>query len=434
MTSAGRRLQGHSLLLRMLYICRTQAYTCWNTATGARQNNYGTRIDHILAAGMITRCTTDSCITASDTRLEAEEAAGPGAALPLAAVPVQIAASGSAGALQAADTAADNTPAAAPATSSINILIACDIMAHFEGSDHAPVWVDVAIPVQLLPCGNAKILPGSGSSMFTGRQASLKGWLQKQQTQQEPTVQQRPLQQQQQNLQQGNGLQQHSSSSSGKTLGAAGKRKQAGLPQPSSSKRPAGQGSMLSFVRQPPASSGDIGSQKAATGMMDGGPAAAAVSAPGAAAGVCQTDMQGPCIHPLGQQSQGSAATMQSFRVGDSQQQPLSTAHQQQQQQLPGCQQQVVAASAGDDPAYVQQALDNRQRQAKVAWQQISRAMQPPLCRVHREVCVIRTVKKKGANFGRQFYVCARADGPPPVGRCDYFEWAGGEKKLKGSK
>jgi len=30
---------------------RQHAYTCWNTASGARTLNWGTRIDHILAAG-----------------------------------------------------------------------------------------------------------------------------------------------------------------------------------------------------------------------------------------------------------------------------------------------------------------------------------------------------------------------------------------------
>jgi len=30
---------------------RREAYTCWSTASGARINNYGTRIDLILAAG-----------------------------------------------------------------------------------------------------------------------------------------------------------------------------------------------------------------------------------------------------------------------------------------------------------------------------------------------------------------------------------------------
>ena len=32
-------------------LCRREAYSCWSTASSARVNNYGTRIDLILAAG-----------------------------------------------------------------------------------------------------------------------------------------------------------------------------------------------------------------------------------------------------------------------------------------------------------------------------------------------------------------------------------------------
>ncbi len=31
-------------------LTRLHAYTCWNTSSGARVNNYGSRIDHILVA------------------------------------------------------------------------------------------------------------------------------------------------------------------------------------------------------------------------------------------------------------------------------------------------------------------------------------------------------------------------------------------------
>lgn len=41
-----------ALLSKCSWMCRRQeAYTCWSTASGARINNYGTRIDLILAAG-----------------------------------------------------------------------------------------------------------------------------------------------------------------------------------------------------------------------------------------------------------------------------------------------------------------------------------------------------------------------------------------------
>lgn len=50
----------------------------------------------------------------------------------------------------------------------------------------------------------------------------------------------------------------------------------------------------------------------------------------------------------------------------------------------------------------------------------------PPLCKGHKEPCVERTVKKKGPNFNRKFFACARGDGSKtdPRARCDHFEWA----------
>lgn len=49
----------------------------------------------------------------------------------------------------------------------------------------------------------------------------------------------------------------------------------------------------------------------------------------------------------------------------------------------------------------------------------------PPKCRGHREPCVQRCVKKKGPNFNRKFWVCARGEGRSndPSARCDYFLW-----------
>ena len=49
-----------------------------------------------------------------------------------------------------------------------------------------------------------------------------------------------------------------------------------------------------------------------------------------------------------------------------------------------------------------QAALDSTQRQkdAAAAWREIHERMKPPKCPGHKEDCVIRTVKKKGPNFG----------------------------------
>lgn len=45
-------------------------------------------------------------------------------------------------------------------------------------------------------------------------------------------------------------------------------------------------------------------------------------------------------------------------------------------------------------------------------WQRIQQRMQNsiPLCKGHKEPCVARVVKKQGPNYGRRFYVCARAE------------------------
>ncbi|KAJ8359428.1 hypothetical protein SKAU_G00159530 [Synaphobranchus kaupii] len=50
---------------------------------------------------------------------------------------------------------------------------------------------------------------------------------------------------------------------------------------------------------------------------------------------------------------------------------------------------------------------------------------QPPLCKVHQEPCVLRTVRKAGANMGRRFFVCSRPQGHAsnPQARCNFFTW-----------
>jgi len=54
----------------------------------------------------------------------------------------------------------------------------------------------------------------------------------------------------------------------------------------------------------------------------------------------------------------------------------------------------------------------------------------PPLCKGHKEPCVLRTVKKDGPNKGKQFWVCCKPDGPNnnPESRCDSFVWVSSKK------
>ncbi|XP_065573588.1 DNA-(apurinic or apyrimidinic site) endonuclease 2-like [Artemia franciscana] len=60
------------------------------------------------------------------------------------------------------------------------------------------------------------------------------------------------------------------------------------------------------------------------------------------------------------------------------------------------------------------------------AWKKVLKGPpKPPKCKGHTESCLLRTVKKKGANYGRQFWVCPRGEGHAgdPQARCDFFQW-----------
>ena len=66
------------------------------------------------------------------------------------------------------------------------------------------------------------------------------------------------------------------------------------------------------------------------------------------------------------------------------------------------------------------------------SWKNLLKGPPPaPLCKGHKEPCLLRTVKKDSFNKGRQFYVCCRPEGhkSDPKARCDHFEWV--EKKKK---
>ncbi|GAB4848465.1 hypothetical protein Ancab_003169 [Ancistrocladus abbreviatus] len=92
-----------------------------------------------------------------------------------------------------------------------------------------------------------------------------------------------------------------------------------------------------------------------------------------------------------------------------------------------------ACASAKDQPMGTAPLEEDKKNAALLEWRKIQQRMQDsiPLCDGHREPCVTRVVKKQGPNFGRRFYVCARAEGPAsnPETRCDFFRWAASKSK-----
>lgn len=69
----------------------------------------------------------------------------------------------------------------------------------------------------------------------------------------------------------------------------------------------------------------------------------------------------------------------------------------------------------------------SQKRKDEVAlWKTILTGPRPaPLCSGHKEPCVLRTVKVKGPNQGKQFYCCAKPQGHSsnPQARCKFFKW-----------
>lgn len=60
------------------------------------------------------------------------------------------------------------------------------------------------------------------------------------------------------------------------------------------------------------------------------------------------------------------------------------------------------------------------------AWKSIlTGPLPPPLCPGHNEPCILKTVNKKGPNKNKKFYMCGRPEGTPgnPEHRCNFFQW-----------
>lgn len=62
---------------------------------------------------------------------------------------------------------------------------------------------------------------------------------------------------------------------------------------------------------------------------------------------------------------------------------------------------------------------------ASKMWKNLMTTPNTPSCAGHNELCVLRTVKKKGLNQGRKFWACPRGVGQSndPNAQCKHFAW-----------
>jgi hypothetical protein len=329
------------------------------------------------------------------------------------------------------------------------LITGCDIMVNFQGSDHAPVWADLAIPLAAMPAGHA-VPPSAASKLFPAKQQTIKLWLQ-------PKQQRQQLQQQQQHWQQ---LSQQAAAAG---MQAAPQANSAGCqPLPSTcapSEVAAAPGRIGGAMQLAQTSSRGASSGSGKSGSTVGKRRSDSQAAAGVSSKRGQRSLLG-----LGfkrQASQQAAQQPAAAVVPDQvvpaavvvQQEASALQSQQQQPQQPeqfACQQLVDfessqavaddalqariqkqrsqqeaqgASSASHGAAAVEQALQQHQQEASAAWQRISQKMQPPKCNC-KEPSVVRVSKKQNENYLRQFYTCARPAGPPGIGRCNFFQWA----------
>ncbi|XP_076362611.1 DNA-(apurinic or apyrimidinic site) endonuclease 2-like isoform X2 [Tachypleus tridentatus] len=80
--------------------------------------------------------------------------------------------------------------------------------------------------------------------------------------------------------------------------------------------------------------------------------------------------------------------------------------------------------------------INNQMEKQKQLWKSVLRGPQPPpLCKGHKEPCLLKTVKKQGPNNGRQFFTCAYPEGRAgnPEAKCNHFQWVN-PPKVKGKR
>lgn len=313
---------------RYFHPTRANAFTCWSTLTGARQTNYGTRIDYIFA----------------DHRLASEQFVG------------------------------------------------ADIMPEVEGSDHCPVWGQLSC--SLVPSTKPPPLCTRYLPEFAGKQQKLSHFFVKAEQNSILPEHRNPLPGSQEEEEKRENLNPTAQKSGQKRLSKSDFSVLKGKKTKTVKSSSNSQGSLLSFfkptvtnvvadtpVRQcekRPKLGGDTPSQLSQT---------------------ASTATEDVSVTPSGDTKLHNSPQLLSSAEENGQQTPITRLTPQ------------PAAKKGSSLGFWKSVLHG--------------PPPPPSCKVHKEPCVLRTVKKDGPNMGRQFFVCARPQGHAsnPDARCNFFEW-----------
>lgn len=313
---------------RHFHPTRANAFTCWSTLTGARQTNYGTRIDYIFA----------------DRRLASEQFVG------------------------------------------------ADIMPEVEGSDHCPVWGQLSC--SLVPSGKPPPLCTRYLPEFAGKQQKLSHFFAKAEQNSSLPENRNPLPGSQEEEEKRENLNPTAQKTAQKRLLKSDSSVLKGKKTKSGNTSSNSQGSLLSFFK--PKVTNVVSSADTAVGQCEKRPKLDDVTA-----------------SPI---SQAASEDVSVTRSGDAKlynsSQLFSSSSEENGQHT------AITPSTPQPPA--------KKGSSSGFWKSLLHGPPPPpACKVHKEACVLRTVKKDGPNMGRQFFVCARPQGHAsnPDARCNFFQW-----------
>uniref|UniRef100_W5KJ65 DNA-(apurinic or apyrimidinic site) endonuclease n=1 Tax=Astyanax mexicanus TaxID=7994 RepID=W5KJ65_ASTMX len=324
---------------RHFHPTRVGAFTCWSTLTGARQTNYGTRIDYIFASRSLVEKSLQNA----------------------------------------------------------------DIMPEVEGSDHCPVWAQLSCT--LVPSPRCPSLCTRYMPEFVGRQQKLSSFLVK------VSEQKAAFRDNTENLpgsQEAGEVRENVSPEAAGLQGNAGrKRPSNGPPETSTSKgkksksvktaaKP--QGSLLSFFKPKPTP--EVPSSHSMR------------PSPNPAANCIDSSSE---IHKTEDDTEYSKLTEQLTNKDNEEKSRNSKT--------------ITGGPSSQESIQSNGTSDHETTNSKKGsdfWKSVFHGPpQPPLCKVHKEPCILRTVKKAGPTLGRQFFVCARPQGHTsnPEARCNFFAW-----------
>ncbi|XP_071488475.1 DNA-(apurinic or apyrimidinic site) endonuclease 2-like [Diadema antillarum] len=316
---------------RFFHPKRKDAFTCWSTVTSARQTNYGTRIDYIIA----------------DEKLCVEE------------------------------------------------FTDCDIMPEFEGSDHCPVKATLAgrcSPAKQLHPLCAKLMPE-----FSGKQQKLSSFFQKVSPSKKFELHEKLLASADQ--QKGGGFM-HSAKRGAQPLNGKPSKKI------KTDKKGVKSGNIASFFKQRTPSVGNVVTTSTRVGPD-----------------VCHTSAVSCGIDSDAAVLQDSVKTPEStdplHSSRDTREEPGSTCNSTSEPESEAGSHKNATGEASDAKVKARSQLSSQ-------WRNLLKGPPAaPLCKGHKEPCVLRTVKKAGPNVNKQFFVCRRPEGHKnnPEARCNHFEW-----------